>query len=140
MNPWQTPLAFVVGMIVGFTMALLLRRMGWDRADALRTILGVLILGLVGYTALTSAVANSRVADIASCQARANDSYYASRVEVSEAAAAETRAQREFLLAPIGTPDNYIAARDLYLQALDRLEAARVANPPQPPELCERQP
>lgn len=88
-------------------------RRNWH--EWVRTVAGVVILVLaVATTAYT--------ARVTSCQARLNAEFRAELAARSDAARAESEAQRELLTAP---PGSGRAAIEKYLKALDELDQAR---------------
>lgn len=118
-----------------------MRHAGIDRADIARTMLGVLILLLVGYTAYASHAATSELARITQCQQARNAEFQAALAGQAQATRDGAAAQREFLTT-IARPDLDPAGRDRafagYLAALDRIDEARAANPLPPADGCRR--
>jgi hypothetical protein len=93
--------------------------------DILRPLVGLLILGLIGYTvwAQTSQ---------ATCQKAANRQFQSALSQRAAAAKESNDAQRQFLTSlarPGATPGDKAAAMQTYLDALNAQDQAQAANP-----------
>jgi hypothetical protein len=137
--------SFGFGFGIGFAAATLLRGIGGPRRDVVVSLLGLLILVLVGYSTFVT----HRTAE---CQEQRNTEFE----QGLEARAAATRAatqaeqglivaQRQFLAAVAGreSPEartaafaDYNAALDRATQALEDIDRARAENPVIPDRHC----
>lgn len=101
-------------------------------SDGLRTALGLLMLGLVGFTVYQGYASSAAVRALGQCETDANRSFQEALASRSAAAKASNDAQRLFLTSlsqPGITPERRAAAMATYLDALNAQDRAQDANP-----------
>ena len=153
MNVAASTVPFLIGFVGGFAVALFLRRLGGDRAEIFRHVLGLAILIVVGLGTWTSFQSAAQLEQLARCQNESTRAISASQATVRDAADRQDRAQREFSAAqlkllttsPTATLEERQAALAEYtdavsanITALDQLIASRAAHPMPAPTLCGR--
>lgn len=139
-------LSFAVGFAGGIAVTAVIWRSGVNRADVARTLLGLLILVMVGYTTYSTFSAAADLRRVTECQQQANDAFARAldaRSDAMQRSTAATRrsneAQRRLLVSvsspglPVDQRDvafaEYLAALDEIDRALDEIDAVRQDNP-----------
>jgi len=107
------------------------RRWYWPAFEIRRTVLGIVVIGLMGYSFWQSH-------EVTACQKNFNVTFNQGLKERSDAASTERQAQREMLdaiLDPAGTVASRSAALVAWRTALDEADRKRDANPlPEDPQ------
>ena len=91
--------------------------------------IGVLVLVMAVVSVCTAAVTIDRQSALVACQTEFNQRFVASLEGRAASATQERAAQRTLLTTQYTTPEAWQVAKAAYLQALDRADAYRDANP-----------